>query len=365
MYGISIEKRTDNAIAFMDKIFAEGYEAMFYAAKNELEDSACWDTLRIENKYPIMIARYTSPAYPDTQTPGYAGKYAMWQYTNCGRVNGISGNCDLIVSYFTREKSTPKDKNKRPANAGIPQMNSEIYKPVSEKVTAKQETNLRDAAGIKSNVVATIKNGTFVNRTGIGSNGWSELEYNGMTVYAITSYLTTDISYHISEDTQTDLDGFTAAEGLVTAKEKTNLRNIPSVSGVLIATIRNGEFVTRTGISSKGWTRVEYNGTVAYAKTSLLTTEIIEKPKSPVEVSDDGFEAADDRVTAKIEVNLRTVPSSGSGSQVVYTLKNGELAVRTGINSTTGWSRLEYNGQTVYAVTSFLLTEAEYTINNQ
>lgn len=64
------------------------------------------------------------------------------------------------------------------------------------------------------------------------------------------------------------------------------------------------------------------------------------------------FEEVSDNVTAKNETNLRTAPSI-TDSEVVYTLKNGEYVERTGISSK-GWSRLNYNGQTVYAVTSYL-----------
>ena len=67
------------------------------------------------------------------------------------------------------------------------------FSAVDERVTAKVQTNLRDAPStVTGNVVYTLKNGEFVKRTGVSQNGWSRLEYNGMTLYAVTSYLTTD-----------------------------------------------------------------------------------------------------------------------------------------------------------------------------
>lgn len=358
MFGIDAAARTGNALAFLKQITSSGYEAMLYASKNDLENSSCWETERIENSYKIMLARYTSPAYPQVTDPGYTGQYAMWQYTNRGIVSGISGNTDLIVSYFVCERAEPKDKAQRPDTAQRPQGSTAAYQEAADEVTAKLETNLRDAAGAKSNIVAAIKNGEFVKRTGIGSNGWSRLEYNGKTVYAITSYLTTDRTPTASAAPADD--GFTAAGGKVTAKEETNLRDKPSTSGALVATIRNGELVTRTGTSPKGWSRLEYNGQTVYAKTSLLTAELSSASEnSSSQPVGDGYSPVNELVTAKIEVNLRTEPTSKSSSQVVYTLKNGELLKRTGIGSS-GWSRLEYNGQTVYAISSYLLTQAEY-----
>ncbi len=63
-----------------------------------------------------------------------------------------------------------------------------------------------------------------------------------------------------------------------------------------------------------------------------------------------------EQVTAKEETNLRTA-STTLGSTVVYTLKKGEYVERIGIceaGKASGWSKLIYNGQTVYAVTDFL-----------
>lgn len=68
------------------------------------------------------------------------------------------------------------------------------------------------------------------------------------------------------------------------------------------------------------------------------------------------FRDVNETVTAKKETNLRDKPSQGSDAKVVYTLKNGETATRTGI-SDSGWSRIEYKGQTLYAVSSLLTTD--------
>lgn len=359
MHSLTNSQRTENALAFLDYVSQKGYDGMFYAAKNELEGSAYWDTERIEAKYKIWVARYTSPAYPETPDPDYSGRYDMWQYTNMGHVPGINGNADMVVSYFTCTKAKPKDSAQRPANASAPAADGNIYSSANDEVTAKIEVNLRDSATTKGKVMGLLKNGTFLKRTGIGSNGWSKLIYNGKTVYAITSYLTTDKGYKPpAED-----DGFKPAGGQVTAKDETNLRSIPSTSGELIATIKNGQFVTRTGVHPNGWTRLSYNGRTVYAKTSLLTTEVNSSSAPPVSsetTPDDGFTAVNERVTAKSETNLRTVTSSKDDATIVHLLKNGEFVVRTGINKASGWSRLSYNGKTVYAISSYLLTEAEF-----
>jgi uncharacterized protein YgiM (DUF1202 family) len=71
------------------------------------------------------------------------------------------------------------------------------------------------------------------------------------------------------------------------------------------------------------------------------------------------FEAANDSVTAKVEVNLRSLPSvEDPNCIIVASIKNGEVVIRTGINRDLGWSRVEYMGQTLYCISSYL-TAAE------
>ena len=147
---------------------------------------------------------------------------------------------------------------------------------------------------------------------------------------------------------------FTFVNKSVTAKETTNLRSAPNTdSSQVVYTLKSGEFVTQTGTSTSGWARLEYNGKTVYAIESYLSQEVVSvKPDSTVTEYDMEFDLVNDTVTAKEETYLRTSPST-SESQVVYTLKNGETIKRTGI-SKRGWSRLELNGQVVYAVTSLL-----------
>lgn len=147
----------------------------------------------------------------------------------------------------------------------------------------------------------------------------------------------------------------------VTAKNKTNLRDIPSQSedSSVALQLANGETAIRKGISDSGWSRVEYNGEIYYAVSSYLTTDLDAPAQQDAPVDNDGikteFTACNDAVTAKIEVNLRTLPSvTMEESQVAAVLYHGETAARTGINEEYGWSRVVYNGQTLYCVSSYL-----------
>ena len=61
-------------------------------------------------------------------------------------------------------------------------------------------------------------------------------------------------------------------------------------------------------------------------------------------------------------MNLRNIPSvTDEKSYVVATLKFGEVIKRTGVNEDYGWSRVEYNGQTLYCVSSYIYVVTEDT----
>ncbi|QNM05091.1 SH3 domain-containing protein [Qiania dongpingensis] len=141
------------------------------------------------------------------------------------------------------------------------------FQLVDENVTAKIETNLRRVPSTNSDedIIATIYNGDWIKRTGIGHNGWSRVEYNGQVLYAVTSYLSTDGSSS-SEPT------YQAAGDTVTAKVEVYLRSSPDSASDdnVVATLTKGTTVARTGIGSNGWSKLDYNGTEVYAVTSLL-----------------------------------------------------------------------------------------------
>ena len=156
---------------------------------------------------------------------------------------------------------------------------------------------------------------------------------------------------------------FREVEETVTAKEETNLRSSPSQGddSVVLYRLKNGEEATRIAISDSGWSKLLFNGNIYYAVSSYLTTDMNyeAQPEYEVETEDDGVEtrfvAVNEKVTAKIEVNLRTLPSvEHPDCKSVTLLKNGTVVTRTGINEEVGWSRLEYEGQTVYCVSSML-----------
>ena len=281
-YNLTNAQRTDIAIAFLQEIYNRGYTPMFYASMGELSGNAKWDTTRIESTYRIWVSQYPAAPYPETAGSSYSGTHAMWQYTNRGTVAGISKPVDVNVAYFGYEGTAEAVNQETPEEAHADVEALMNFTEVNETVTAKDSTNLRDipSQGGDSTVLYTLRNGETATRTGVSDSGWSRLTYDGRTVYAVSSYLTTDLQYQAPVPApEGSGDGlktkFADRNEQVTAKIEVNLRSLPSVinpDATVVAVLHNGEYVTRTGINEEyGWSRVDYNGQTLYCISSYLT----------------------------------------------------------------------------------------------
>ena len=160
---------------------------------------------------------------------------------------------------------------------------------------------------------------------------------------------------------------FEAIQQSVTPKDVVNLRSVPSTADAdtVVAQAQNGEVLSQIGVNrNTGWSKIDYNGQTLYAVTQYLTTDLSYKtpvtPADPNRVSTISgriiiFTDCDDQITPKEYVNLRTEPSTTEGdSTVSCQVSNGQSVHRTGVSSDSGWSRVEYNGQVLYVVTSLM-----------
>ena len=379
-YYMSKTERTDVALAFLETIEKYGYEGMFYASKVDMEQENYWEVSRIEEAYKIWVAQYPSLPYPETPETSYSGLHHMWQYSMDGTVPGIQQPVDLNIAYFGYDGIEPARSKEVPEEVE-PDVEAMLdFEETSEQVTAKEETNLRNipSQDSDSKVLRTLVNGEVAQRIAVSKNGWSKLILDGNTYYAVSNYLTTDLNYvapkqeeylpsELGIETQ-----FVAVNQLVTAKKLVNLRKLPSVEhedAVVLYELKNGDIATCVGVSDNGWSKLIYKGVTCYAVTSYmtevtdasavpddgtLTTKPTENIAEQVEIQTQ-FEFVDDKVTAKKVVNLRSLPSTEDPKcEIVAQLDNGIVIRRTGINHDLGWSRVDYNGQPLYCITSYL-----------
>lgn len=276
-YELTVEERSTLADMFLSEMEDAGYVGMFYASKSELQNNTLWNTDMLEYKYRIWVAQYSGemPEVTSYQAD-YYDPYEMWQYTDQGLVSGIEGTVDMNISYFGYSQI---EEVKNVEGTVQVDRNPEVgvqFEQVQDVVTPKELVNVRSTMdqGNDDNIIGSIENGIQVVRTGIGVNGWSRILYNEESSYVLSNYVTTDLSYKLPtlEPNSGFNTQFSAVSEQVTAKEKVNLRNRPSVESPseVIISLTNGEVATRTGIAGEGWSRVEYLGQTLYCISSYL-----------------------------------------------------------------------------------------------
>ena len=105
---------------------------------------------------------------------------------------------------------------------------------------------------------------------------------------------------------------------------------------------------------------MKFAATCLFGLEKLLGEEITELGYNRLETLDGRviiFTDCDDYISPKNYVNLRLEPSTSEGNATVHAQLNyGEVVHRTGYSADAGWSRVEYNGQVVYVVTSYMIT---------
>ncbi|MBO5306190.1 MAG: SH3 domain-containing protein, partial [Clostridia bacterium] len=145
-----------------------------------------------------------------------------------------------------------------------------------------------------------------------------------------------------------------------------NLRAKASPEATIVVTLKFGDAVERTGVSTTKdengyeWSRLLYNGQVCYANSLYLsTTQSISETIV--------FETKTDVVytTAEVAVNLRE--DASSTSTIVASVGYGTRLERTGVATTADsegitWSRVSFNGKICYVTTSYLTTTPIVTI---
>ena len=76
--------------AFLEKVEKAGYFVGLYGSASSLTTHTADD---IKSRYTIWLAHWT-------EQTNYSGAYGIWQYSDKGKIDGISGNVDLDTAYI-------------------------------------------------------------------------------------------------------------------------------------------------------------------------------------------------------------------------------------------------------------------------
>lgn len=91
--GMTNRQRTDLCLAFTETIYKAGLYPGIYSSYYWLLDSINMD--EINQQFGTWVAAWTSSGSPNKDY----SEYNMWQYTDSGKVNGVSGYVDKNVCY--------------------------------------------------------------------------------------------------------------------------------------------------------------------------------------------------------------------------------------------------------------------------
>lgn len=89
-YHLTADQRANNVKAFCEVIKNAGYTPMVYSYTYFLSSRINMNKL---TEYDVWVADYSN------KVNFYTGKYTMWQYTDKGNIDGITGNVDLNYGY--------------------------------------------------------------------------------------------------------------------------------------------------------------------------------------------------------------------------------------------------------------------------
>jgi GH25 family lysozyme M1 (1,4-beta-N-acetylmuramidase) len=89
VYTLPKELLTDIAYAFCDEMEKHGYYVCIYSYKSFLTDKLDMKKL---SRFDVWVAQWNDKCT-------YNGNYGMWQYSDKGKVSGISGRVDLDKAY--------------------------------------------------------------------------------------------------------------------------------------------------------------------------------------------------------------------------------------------------------------------------
>ena len=222
---------------------------------------------------------------PDTATasegavsPGTTTESGATATPGTTTASNVTASPETVQTPAANENATVKD----PVSGN----QTMSFTDVQETVTAKDVINLRSlpSTADAENIVTQAQNGEVLSRTGINNDtGWSRIDYDGQTLYAVSQYLTTDLTYKTpvqaaNPNRVSTKDGriilFTDCDDNISPKEYVNLRLEPSTTegnSTVHCQLNYGEVAHRTGYSpDSGWSRVEYDGKVLYVVTSMI-----------------------------------------------------------------------------------------------
>jgi len=208
-------------------------------------------------------------------------------------------------------------------------------------LNCKNSVNFRKAASSSSTKLGDLKRGAVCKLLAVEGD-WYKIEYKSQTGYVFKSYVKQGKKDTILK----------SGEAMVTYAPKGSVNIYEKAGSKKLGTAKLGDTFEVKGKSGK-YTKVSYDGGVAYIYTSYLTGAGSSGGSSETITPVADKKAYFDYDTKKVKnVNVRQKASSASSSTILGTLKRGDEITITG--TTSRWTRIKYGGGEAWVFSEFV-----------
>lgn len=202
--------RTKYATTFCDAAKAAGYSSGVYCSTSWFSDYF----------NPSALSGYSNWDAQWATKNTYQYAYDFWQYSDAGKISGISGSVDCNFWYTnTKISSAASDSSSTIITTPTPEAAS---KSLTTPYVTTASVNYRMAAGTSGTLVGTLAKGTVIDlvygyyKTVNGAK-WYKFNYNGKAYYIHEDYVAPEVlqnhtaaqslSYHTSASTSSTVKG--------------------------------------------------------------------------------------------------------------------------------------------------------------
>ena len=254
-----------------DRVTFDGKEAYVYGSylTAQANESSSQDNNVVSQKVHLKKVNETVYAKTDaTVRAGYSTSAEAIGALKAGASIVRTGICDngwSRVTYNGREAFvysellTTKNPNSEVKGVKVTAVNETVYVVVDD-------ANVRASWSTDSNIVGDLKYGAKASRTGICDNGWSRIVYNGKD-----AYINSDL---ISKNDPNKKPTVTVYKvtGVAWTTTDCEVRDSYSANAKSLGKLAKGDKVSITGVTDNNWSRIDYNGKVAFINNDMLTS---------------------------------------------------------------------------------------------
>lgn len=170
---------------------------------------------------------------------------------------------EMVKIIAIREASEAIQESESESEASETQSESETPEvAMTETVRATTTVNVRSSDSETADKLGKVSTGTELTRLEDRINGWSKVLYEGKEGYIKSEFL--EVVSEDGGDTQA------TATSYVTVKENVNIRETASQDADRVALAYAGTKLELVEHMSNGWTKIKYNGEIAYVKSEYV-----------------------------------------------------------------------------------------------